>query len=243
MDKKKEWMRDPFRAVMMAVPQGKGVIGLCAALCAVFFFAVLRITDASGMAGAPVIALCGAAGAAILLWGMAKAFAEEKHHLVVWLCFAGLMAFAVGAHLAMLDIKPGRMSKVLQPLFDDMWNYELITAFAWADDAWSGVYLFVCGLISRLENFPQMYAVKLFDMLCQCMCGAAAMRLVRVRGGSAAAGAAAMAACVTAPTMLMNAGCWVQCDATFAMFALWRLYLLLSGRSLMGCILWGFALG
>ena len=57
-----------------------------------------------------------------------------------------------------------------------MWNYELITAFAWEDDCWSGVYLFVCGLISRLETFSALYAVKLFDMLCQCLCGAAAAR-------------------------------------------------------------------
>lgn len=243
MDKKKEFLCDPFRAVMLAVPAGKGVLLLCAALCAAFFFGAFRITDASGMEGAPVIALCGAIGLAILLWGMARPLAEEKHNLVVWLCFAGLAMMAVAAHLAMLDIKPGRVGKVLQPLFDDMWNYELITAFAWEDDAWSGVYLIVCGLLSRLENFSQMYAVKLFDLFCQCLCGAAAMRLVRIRGGKAAAGAAALIACVMMPTMLMNAGCWAQCDATFAMFALWGLTLLLSGHSLWGCVLWGFALG
>jgi len=43
--------------------------------------------------------------------------------------------------------------------------------------------------------------------------------------------------------MLFNAGCWAQCDATFAMFTLWGLYLLLDDRPLAGCILWGLALG
>ena len=240
---KKEWMRDPFRAAMLAVPGGKGAWALLFALCAAFFLAALRMLDASQVDGAAVVALCGAAGVAILLLGMRRALEDEGYNTIVWLCFAGLSMLAVAGHLGMLDIKPGRMSKVLQPLLDDMWNYELITAFAWADDGWTGVYLFVCGLISRLETFNQMYALKLLDMLCQCLCGAAALRLVRLRGGSAAAGAAAMIACVLAPTMLMNAGCWVQCDATFAMFTLWGLYFLLSGKPLCGCVLWGLALG
>jgi len=48
---------------------------------------------------------------------------------------------------------------------------------------------------------------------------------------------------VIMPTMLFNAGLWAQCDATFAMFTLWGLYLLLSDRPLAGCVLWGLALG
>jgi len=42
--------------------------------------------------------------------------------------------------------------------------------------------------------------------------------------------------------MLMNAGVWAHCDATFAMFTLWGLALLLDDHPLAGCILWGFAL-
>ena len=37
-----------------------------------------------------------------------------------------------------------------------------------------------------------------------------------------------MLACVLAPTMLMNGGCWAQCDAMFAALALWGLALLLK---------------
>ena len=240
---KKEWLRDPFRAAMMATPKGKAAWGLLGALCVLFFLAAFRILDAAHVEGALTVALLGAAGVAILMLGMKRALEEDGHNTIVFLCFAGLAMLAVAGHLGMLDIKPGRMVNVLQPLLDDMWNYELITAFSWADDGWTGVYLFVCGLVSWLETFSQMYALKLFDMLCQCLCGAAVLKLVRVRGGSAAAGAAAMIACVLAPTMLMNAGCWVQCDATFAMFTLWGLYFLLSGKPLAGCVLWGLALG
>ena len=77
MDKRNEILRDPFRALMMAVPNGKAVAALCAAVCAVFFVVVMRITDAAGMEGPAVIALFGAAGLAILLWGMAPALDEE----------------------------------------------------------------------------------------------------------------------------------------------------------------------
>lgn len=48
-----------------------------------------------------------------------------------------------------------------------MWNYDLGTAMAWEDGAWSGGYLIVMALISRLENFSQLYAVKLVDMVCR----------------------------------------------------------------------------
>ena len=242
MMEKNSWTRDPFRAAMMIKPCGRVIAAISAFLCAAFFFAVMRITDASGMTGSAVIALCGAVGAAILFWSMAVALKGEEQPLVVWLWVMLLCLLAVTAHLTMLDIKPGRYSKVLAPLFDDMWNYELLTGMAWADDGWSGVYLIVCALISRLENFSRLYAVKLVDMLCQCMCAAAAVRLVRVRGGKAPAAIAAMLACVLAPTMLMNAGCWAQCDATFAMFTLWGLYFLLDDHPLPGCILWGVAL-
>ena len=240
MENRKDWMRDPFRALMTAVPQGRGVWGLCIALCALFAAAamvMLRETE-----GAAIIALCGAVGVAILLWGMAAALEKEKQPVVVWLWLALMGMLAITAHLSMLDIKPGRYTKVLAPLFEEMWNYDLLTGFAWADDGWSGVYLIICTLISRLETFSQLYAVKLVDMLCQCMCGAAALRLVRVRGRKAIAGCAAMLACVLAPTMLFNAGCWAQCDATFAMLTLWGLYLLLSDHPLSGCVLWGLAL-
>ena len=243
MDKRNDMLRDPFRALMLAVPQGAAVPGLCAAVCALFFAAAWRIAAAAGMQGAAIIALCGAAGLAILLFGMAPALAGEKQPLLVFVWPVLLAVLAVAAHLFMLDIKPGRYTKVLAPLFENMWNYGLLTGFSWADDGWSGVYLFVCALISRLESFSQLYAVKLVDMLCQCMCGAAALRLVRVSGGKTFAGVGAMLACVLAPTMLLNAGCWAQCDATFAMFTLWGLYLLLADRPLAGCLLWGLALG
>ena len=52
-----------------------------------------------------------------------------------------------------------------------------------------------------------------------------------------------MFAGMLAPTMLMNAGVWAQCDALFAMFTLWGLALLMDDHPLAGCVLWGLALG
>lgn len=240
MEKKAFW-RDPFRGAMMAVPQGRGIWGLCAGLCAAFAAAALWMLR--GTAGAGIIALTGTLGVAILLWGAAHALRGERQPALVWLCAAAACMLAVAAHLAMLDIKPGRFTKVLSPLFEDMWNYELITALAWEDDAWTGMYLIVSALISRLETFSQLYAVKLVDMVCQCLCGAAVVRLAKARGASALGATGGMLACVLAPTMLMNAGCWAQCDAMFAMFTLWGLALLLEDHPLAGCALWGLALG
>ena len=98
------------------------------------------------------IALVGAGCAALLLAGAWRALREEP--VIVLLCAALLAMLAVAAHLAMLDIKPGRMSKVLAPMLEDMWNYDLGTAMAWEDGAWSGGYLIVMALISSYKDRP-----------------------------------------------------------------------------------------
>ena len=67
------------------------------------------------------------------------------------------------------------------------------------------------------------------------------MKLALTRGAKPGAAVGAMLACVLAPTMLLSAGCWAQCDAMFAALALWGLALLLKDHPVWGCILWGLA--
>ena len=172
------WMRDPLRAGMEARVRGTQRLALGAALTLAFFALALKLCAA--MEGAAVVALVGAGCAALLLAGAWRALREEP--VIVLLCAALLAMLAVAAHLAMLDIKPGRMSKVLAPMLEGMWNYDLGTAMAWEDGAWSGGYLIVMALISRLEAFPQMYAVKLFDMACQTAAALAVLKLALTRG-------------------------------------------------------------
>jgi len=236
----REILRDPLRALMTYDMCRKGQLLLGAALMAVFYVLVMKLGGA--MEGAAVIAAVGVLGAAILTafaWGALSG----KQPMMVLLCMAAMSMLAVGAHLAMLDITPGRYSKLLKPMLDDMWNYELVTAMAWEDGSWSGVYLIVMALVSRLESFSQLYAIKLFDMICQCLAAGAVLRLALMRGAKVPGAIAAMFGAVLAPTMLMNAGVWAQCDATFAMLTLWGLVLLFGGRPMFGCVLWGLALG
>ena len=198
------WMRDPLRAGMEARVRGTQRLALGAALTLAFFALALKLCAA--MEGAAVIALVGAGCAALLLAGAWRALREEP--VIVLLCAALLAMLAVAAHLAMLDIKPGRMSKVLAPMLEGMWNYDLGTAMAWEDGAWSGGYLIVLAL---------------------------------TRGAKPGAAVGAMLACVLAPTMLLSAGCWAQCDAMFAALTLWGLALLLGVHPVWGCMLWGLA--
>lgn len=253
-DKKSVW-RDPLRFAMDSRLPGTGAALLFAVLMAAFGLLTGKLC--AGMEGVGVIAVCAVLGAALLTAFAWRAIGRDAP-VIVLLCTAALAMLAVGAHLALLDVKPGRYTKVLEPMLTDMWNYELVTAMAWEDGGWSGVYLIFMGLLSRVENFSWLYAVKLFDLLCQCAAAGAVLRLALRRSANAcganacganACGAkahgalAAMYACVLAPTMLMNAGVWAQCDATFAMFALWGLVLLLDDHPLSGCVLWGLALG
>ena len=231
---------DPLRYAMLARLCKKGRALLFAALLAVFYVLALKLC--AGMEGAAVIAAAGMLGTAILTAFAWRAMDGEDAPVVVLLCLAALAMLAVGAHLALLDIKPGRYGNMLEPLLGDMWNYELVTAAAWEDDAWSGVYLLVLALLSRIETFSWLYALKLVDMICQCVAAGAVLRLALVRGAKVQGALAAMFAAVLAPTMLMNAGVWVQCDATFAMFTLWGLVMLMDDHPMAGCVLWGVAL-
>ena len=230
-------MRDPLRAGMEA--RAHGLPKLLLGVAAVLVFFALEMKNCAGMEGAAAVALIGAACMALLTFGAWRALKEQP--VMVLLCAAMLAMLAVAAHLAMLDIKPGRVSKVLAPMLEEMWNYDLGTAMAWEDGAWSGGYLIVMALISRLENFSQLYAVKLVDMVCQTAAALAVLKLALTRNAKPGTAVGAMFACVLAPTMLMNGGCWAQCDAMFAALTLWGLALLLGVHLVWGCMLWGLA--
>lgn len=233
----KQWMKDPIRYAMEARLSGKKRFALGAVMTLVFLLAAVKLCAA--MEGAAVIALTGAFCAALLTWGAWRKLNDQP--VMVLLCAALLAMLAVAAHLALLSIRPGRVSKVLEPMLADMWNYDLLTAMAWEDKAWSGGYLLVMALVSRLESFPQAIALKLFDLVCQTLAALAVLNLAAKRGAKSGAAVMGMLACVLAPTMLLNAGCWAQCDAMFAALTLWGLYLLMDDHPVWGSILWGMA--
>ena len=233
-------LADPLRALMTARPGPGATLGMLAALAAVYAAALMYLCAA--MEGAPVIAAAGTLSM-LLVTGFAwRALRGERPEAMVLLCTGLLSMLAVGAHVAMLDIKPGRYTGVLLPMLGDMWNYDLLTAMAWEEGSWSGVYLIVMALVSRLESFSALYALKLIDLVCLCLAAGAVLRLAQLRGATARGAVAAMFACLLAPTMLMNAGLWLHCDAIFAMLTLWGLALLLEEHPLAGCVLLGLAL-
>jgi len=233
-------LADPLRGALMYRLCKKGTAVLGVVMLAVYYVLLLKLCAA--MQGAAVIAAAGTLGAAIVMVFAFGALRNEDVPVIVLLCVGAMGMLAVGAHLALLDIKPGRYGNVLEPLMGDMWNYDLLTGMAWEDGSWSGVYLIICALLSRIETFYHLYAFKLVDMICQCVAAGAVLRLSMQRGAKVYGALAAMFVCMLTPTMLMNAGVWAHCDATFAMFTLWGLALLLDDRPLAGCILWGFAL-
>jgi len=241
MNERKMILRDPLRFAMTAKLCKKGTVALFAALMAIYYVILIKLCGK--MQNVQIVAGISVLCCALLTGFAWHAMKDRKEPVIVLLCAAGLAALAVGAHLTMLDIKPGRFGNVLQPMLADMWNYELLSGMAWEDKSWSGVYLIVMALIAYLENFSQLYAIKLFDMVCQCLAACAVLRIALKRGAGVYGAMMSMFACVLMPTMLMNAGLWAQCDATFAMFTLWGLYFLLDDHPLAGCVLWGIALG
>ena len=229
---------DPVRAAMNWVPSRGARLYAGALLTAAFGGLVFRAFSAE--VGAAILALIGAACYGLLLatlWRDAK-----QGDLLRLLVPALLVGLALGAHFSLFSISPGRMKSVLIPLSDTLWNYDLRIAMAWEEGSWSGGYLIVMALLSRLETFSLLYAVKLIDLVCLTAAAIAVHRLARLRGAGAGARAVALVGALLLPTMLLNAGLWAQCDAVFAAFSLWGLAMLLQEKPWRGMALWGIAL-
>ena len=239
---RREIMADPVRCALMYTLCKKGTLALAALLAAAYYVLLVKLCGA--LSGVHVIALIACACMAALTGAAWQAMCGDNRRppVIVFLCLAALSMLTIGAHISLISLTPGRYTNFLKPMLDEMWNYELVTAMAWEDDGWSGVYLIVCALLSRLESFNQMYAIKLFDLVCHTAAAWAVLKLALLRGAKRGGAVAAMYASMLAPTMLLNAGLWAQCDATFAMLTLWGLYLLLTDRPLAGSVLWGLAL-
>ena len=237
-EKKKQDGFDPVRTILMTPAEG-GVKTGVSLLLVLLFLAYLLF--GMGYVETPIVALIGAVCAAILIFG--TVFQMKDEPVIVLLCAAGIFCLGIAAHLSLLDVNPGRMSKLLSPLMQEMWNYDLLTAMAWEDKAWSGGYLMVLGLLSRLETFPWLYAVKLLNLVFTCIGALAVQQLYRYNGGKMLGSVLASGASLMAVTILLNSGSWAHCDAVFAAFSLWGLYFLLNRHPWPGCLLWGLAVG
>ena len=229
---------EPVRVLMEQPLPKAAALAFSLVLAAAFFAAVRAAFSETGAEN--VIALVSALSAFALIAGLSLRLRDRS--LMVMLCAAGAVLLALWAHLTLLSVRPGRMTRVIAPLLDELWNYDLPVAMAWEPGSWSGGYLVVMALFSRLENFPAVYAVKLLDLFCLAFAALAAAGLASRRGAGDGGVAAAAALSLLLPTALLNAGLWAQCDAVFAAFALWGLLLILEGRPLAGSACLGLAL-
>ena len=217
---------DPLRSLMEAQPAQAVRMGIACVAAAAFYFAFPQ-----GLFVGPLCVL-------LLLWAAEK---ETRNQPLMLYLAAGLfLTMGVAAHLSMLTIRSARMSRTLLPLLEDMWNYDLNTAMAWEENSWSGGYLVLLGLISRLEE-NQVTVIKLVNLCFTTGSALAVGQLARQRGASCLGRVGAMGAAMLLPTVLLNSGCWGQCDAIFACFALWGLSLLLDRHPCWGCLLLGMA--
>ena len=82
------------------------IAALYAVLLAVFGLLCGRLCG--GMEGVAVIAACAVLCAAMLMAFAWHALRREQAPVIALLCVAGLAMLAVGAHLALLTVKPGR---------------------------------------------------------------------------------------------------------------------------------------
>ena len=238
------YLADPVRTVMNLRPGGYATLALGAACVLLFFELVMR--SFSEQAGSGIIAVCSALCLAALLFGVLRR--GEKKPLMVILAASALMMLALAAHLSLLNVRPGRMTRVLDPLLDELWSYDLPVAMAWEKGAWSGGYLILMALIAHMEDFfalamlSALHAVKLIDLAALTAAALACGRLAEKRGAGYVGYCGAVTSALLLPTMLMNGGLWAQCDAIFAAFALWGMVELLEERPLAGCLLLGASL-
>ncbi len=240
IDEKKTF--DPIRDILM-FRCGKAVRwGLGAALVLLFcLYALFGL----GFAGkGPAVAVVAAACAAVLLLGTWRDLEDQP--VIVLLCTGFMFFLLLSAHLSMMEIKSGRMANTLTPLLQSMWNYDLLTAMSWTEGSWSGGYLILMGLLSRLETFPWIYGIKLINLVGISFGALAVRRLYRLNGGTRTGSVLISGISMLALTILLNSGLWAHCDAVFSALSLWGLVFLLQDQRnhpWLGCLLWGLAVG
>ena len=230
--------RDPFRSFMMLQP-GDAVRRILACLLSLAFFFVVFFMQ-SARAEKTVVALVSALCLLLLMVRVLEATRDQP--MIVILFVSLLVMIGILASLAMLDISPGRVRKVLAPMLSDMWNYNLLPALAWEEGYWSGGYLLIMGLFSRLENFSQLTALKLVNLVFTSLAAYSLFGLAREVTGKPN-GLLPMMAALIAPTMLLCSGCWMQNDVIYVSLLLCGLLLLLRKQGIWGGLLWGIALG
>ncbi len=235
-NKTRKELPDVFRTAMFSELGMTGRTVLLAVLAGLYVAVAASLKYQAG--GAMVCALV--SGACVLLLCV-TAWRVMPCKKTVLLLMLALACGAAGlAHVGMMDVAPGRMSKVITPMLEGMWPYDLLTAMAWQEGNWSGGYLLVMALVSRIENFSQMYALKLIDFACQCAVAMAVLRLALRGGAGKVASICGMLLCTLMPTALLNGGCWMEFDALFCALALWGLVGMLEGK-FWGCLLVGMA--
>ena len=235
MNEKKAF--DPLRDILMF--RGGEPVRLAMGIALALLFALYALLGMGFAGKGPAVAVVAAGCAALLI---VCTFRElEDQPVIVLLCTGLMYILILSAHLAMMDIKSGRMANTLTPLLQSMWSYDLVTAMSWIEGSWSGGYLILMGLLSRLETFPWLYAVKLINLVGISFGALAVQRLYRLNGGTQAGGVLASGASMLALTVLLNSGTWTHCDAVFSALSLWGLYLLLKNHPWPGCLLWGLA--
>ena len=217
MNEKKAF--DPLRDILMF--RGGEPVRLAMGIALALLFALYALFGMGFAGKGPAVAVVAAGCAALLiLWTFRDL---EDQPVIVLLCTGLMYILILCAHLAMMDIKSGRMANTLTPLLQSMWSYDLVTAMSWIDGSWSGGYLILMGLLSRLETFPWLYAVKLINLVGISFGALAVQRLYRLNGGTQAGGILASGASMLALTVLLNSGTWTHCDAVFSALSLWGL--------------------
>ena len=148
-NKTRKELPDVFRTAMFSELGMTGRTVLLAVLAGLYVAVSASLKYQAG--GAMVCALV--SGACVLLLCV-TAWRVMPCKKTVLLLMLALACGAAGlAHVGMMDVAPGRMSKVITPMLEGMWPYDLLTAMAWQEGNWSGGYLLVMALVSRIENF------------------------------------------------------------------------------------------
>lgn len=169
------------------------------------------------------------AGLALLL------FRREYRDKDLLLWMAALVAAAFFIRLMCLDYVSGDYRNFLSRWMAVFRQEGGFRAIASSPGDYNVPYLYFMAAISY-TGFPDLYAIKLFSILFDVLLAWGCLRLTRIlrpNGGKAGrdlAPAAAFAAALLLPTVILNGSLWGQCDGLYAALAVHALALALEGR-------------
>ncbi len=178
---------------------------------------------------------------AVTLAGLFYKLWREKAPVALLVLMAGVWMATLVVRISLLDYQSGDYNDFLSAWIFRMQDRGFAGSIIGNIGDYTPPYMYLIFLVSRFPMLPDLYLLKFASILFDYLCAYFVMKLVSLKYRGLLTQLACMMLALWAPTMLLNASYWAQCDALYTGFALGGLYFALEGKPYRGTLFFGIS--